>query len=245
MLSHAASNLPAFRVGSYTCHANKACSWHNLKEGVDYAYLSKDTGDCSRCQLLCDAHPGCTAIECGSKNNYCAAWYHNLCATPSKDYGITTCTKNTHVPKDAVAETASTGACWEARPSDYRVNRCTGYREAGYTCVAGWCAAMNPGGTPNICAKKAPPGFVVDRVKGRCVRNEHTTVVKGPSGGSCCGQPAIKLVCPHGMVIFNGYISGTCCSKVCSPGSTLCSCARCDTPNNERWSSSITCGMRA
>ena len=63
----------------------------------------------------------------------------------------------------------TTGAiCWEARKSDYG---CFGYTEVGYTCVGEYCAAMDPGGTPQDCAQQMPAGYVLDAGTGKCVKS--------------------------------------------------------------------------
>ena len=68
----------------------------------------------------------------------------------------------------------TTGAiCWEARKSDYG---CFGYTEVGYTCVGEYCAAMDPGGTPQDCAQQMPAGYVLDAGTGKCV--EHATTAR-------------------------------------------------------------------
>jgi hypothetical protein len=58
-----------------------------------------------------------------------------------------------------------TNRCWDADTSSHD---CTGYSSVGYTCVGRWCAAMDPGGTPFICASPAPPGYTVNPSTGRC-----------------------------------------------------------------------------
>jgi hypothetical protein len=62
---------------------------------------------------------------------------------------------------------AAQAACWEAYMPHYYTSSCSGYASAGYTCVGDYCAAVDPGGTPSICAK--PKGDCsVDRATGRC-----------------------------------------------------------------------------
>eukprot|EP00747_Dinoflagellata_sp_TGD_P184301 gnl/TRDRNA2_/TRDRNA2_39814_c0_seq1.p1 gnl/TRDRNA2_/TRDRNA2_39814_c0~~gnl/TRDRNA2_/TRDRNA2_39814_c0_seq1.p1 ORF type:complete len:390 (-),score=68.80 gnl/TRDRNA2_/TRDRNA2_39814_c0_seq1:306-1475(-) len=60
--------------------------------------------------------------------------------------------------------------CWEARTLDFP--GCTGYVKHGYACTVdgSQCAAVRPGGTPDICAVKAPRGSVLDRKTGTCVQ---------------------------------------------------------------------------
>jgi len=72
--------------------------------------------------------------------------------------------------------------CWEAKVSNYP--RCGGYPSAGYTCAAGYCAAMDPEGNPAACAIKKPNGWVVDSATGQC---------KVPSG--CAAKPLTSLTC--------------------------------------------------
>jgi len=67
-------------------------------------------------------------------------------------------------------EVGSGGGCWEAYMPDYE--HCRGYRSVGYSCVGGWCAAMDPGGTPDACAVRKGTTYVVDRATGRCTQAE-------------------------------------------------------------------------
>lgn len=60
-------------------------------------------------------------------------------------------------------------ACYQARAIDTNYPQCHGYEAAGYVCVGGDCAAADPGGDRDLCAERAPEGWVVDPTSGRCV----------------------------------------------------------------------------
>ena len=64
--------------------------------------------------------------------------------------------------------------------------------------------------------------------------------LQGPASSGDSGQPDIEMSCPGGMVITGGSIVGTCCSKVCPLGDTVC---RCDSCGGTRvtWSSHLVC----
>jgi hypothetical protein len=75
----------------------------------------------------------------------------------------------------------------------------------------------------------------------RCGRAHDTHEVIGPAGNACCGQPAIEMQCPQGLVIVSGWIKGECQSKQCDVGATKCSTPSCDTGHDEHWHSSMIC----
>ena len=61
------------------------------------------------------------------------------------------------------------GMCYEAYIPDHPTCTSSSFSESnGYTCVDDWCAAINPGGTPDLCAS-AMPGYTLDKELGRCV----------------------------------------------------------------------------
>jgi hypothetical protein len=66
----------------------------------------------------------------------------------------------------ATAANSPPGICYEAFTPDYP--ECSGYEAVGYTCVGSYCAAMNPGGNPDTCAKLISESSVVDASTGRC-----------------------------------------------------------------------------
>eukprot|EP01043_Picozoa_sp_COSAG02_P028347 COSAG02_NODE_1714_length_11220_cov_3.198543_11_plen_320_part_00 len=110
-----------------------------------------------------------------------------------------------------------TGACWEAYTPNYG---CSGYSDAGYTCVGDYCAAMNPGGTPSHCASQMSRGKLVNPHTGRCsfdissppppsmcntyrcpsgrdlVANSHN--VQGDTADQCCRRPSYSPSPPSG-----------------------------------------------
>merc|ERR1712070_573407 len=58
------------------------------------------------------------------------------------------------------------GTCWESKTKDYP--KCVGWDAAGYKCKGDNCAACDPKGTPDKCAKKAAKGTSPNPLTGKC-----------------------------------------------------------------------------
>ena len=98
------------------------------------------------------------------------------CLTPSPEPSLS--------PSPGPTSGPSLGAnCWEAYLPNYP--NCGGYSSAGYTCVGDYCAAMDPGGTPNTCAVDKGANYVVDQATGRCSPSPGPT---GSAGAVCSGH---------------------------------------------------------
>ena len=55
-------------------------------------------------------------------------------------------------------------------------------------------------------------------------------------------QQAVALMCPTGMTILNGSISGTCCSRKCDQYATVCTCRSCSVQSSHaKWNGQIIC----
>jgi len=70
------------------------------------------------------------------------------------------------MPNSATGKCEPVDWCWQALKTDYPA--CEMYEESGYLCVGNQCAALNPQGTPDACAKIMPAGTVPDPATGTC-----------------------------------------------------------------------------
>eukprot|EP00662_Eupelagonemidae_sp_cell21_P057187 gene57187-biopygen27812 len=146
----------------------------------------------------------------------CDTTWREVCPDIHNPYGGATITlAEGCAASGACGATTPTAAarCWEANRQDYG---CSGYSELGYTCVGYWCAAMDPGGEPAICAQLMPAGWSVMGSTGRCVDPETRAAV---GQRSLCN---IELaVTDNGAFctswLSNGYHCGTTWREVC-PG---------------------------
>lgn len=84
-----------------------------------------------------------------------------------------------------VQEQQRESSCFEAFAPDYP--QCRHYRAHGYSCVGPYCAAIDPSGTPDSCARRAPEGWELDEESGRCVpptANMHDSDITSNGGRS-------------------------------------------------------------
>merc|ERR1711988_595343 len=70
----------------------------------------------------------------------------------------------------AVAEKPKECICYESKPKDHP--ECFGYEIAGFVCKGDTCAACNPSGDPDKCAKKAAKGTFANPKTGKCEKGE-------------------------------------------------------------------------
>ena len=75
-------NTCLFHVEPYFC-SKSGCLWENFKQGIDWGYYDKTTGDCGLCRARCNGDEACKAFECGL--SYCSWWAAETCDTMDKD----------------------------------------------------------------------------------------------------------------------------------------------------------------
>jgi len=108
---------------------------------------------------------------------------------------------------------ACTGTCWDAYVSNYR---CAGYESVGYVCKGGYCAACDPGGTPNSCAVRRPAGSTPNVETGQCSGGGSACSVCSAGTYSDVGSGSCSA-CASGR--YSGAEWGSCnAHRTCSPG---------------------------